>query len=297
MFPRLRIPQTLSFPIYALAALLLTVSCHESSSSPTSPSPAGSATVMGTVVRGSGTMGVTTLGAGIGLPGVTVRVVQTGRSAQTDGSGNFMLTGVPVGNVDLEFSRADINARAAVQVSSGSNAITVAVTGSTAVVVPRGHAGEEIEGLVSAVSAGAGTLTVLDQRLGAVVVKTTSTTVLRHGQTMMTLSQIQVGMRVHVKALLQADGTYLATEILLQDENVGGNRDVDGTVTSVNTVEMSFVVQSTGAAVTVKTDSSTTFRKRGISASFSDVTTGVMVDVEGVLQADGSILARRVAIE
>ncbi len=295
MLPRLRVPQTLSFTISVLAALLLTTSCHESSSSPTSPT--GSAMVLGTVVRGSGALGATTLGAGMGLPGVTVRVVQTGRSAQTDASGNFTLTGVPVGNVELEFSRADINARANVQVSSGTNAITVAVTGSTAVVVPRGNAGEEIEGLVSAVSTDAGTLTILDQRLGAVVVMTTSTTVLRHGQTMMTLSQIQVGMRVHVKALLQSDNTYLATEIILQDENVGGTRDVDGTVTSVNTMEMSFVVQSTGAAVTVKTDSSTTFRKRGSSASFSDVTTGVMVEVEGVLQADGSILARRVTIE
>ena len=295
MLPRLRIRQSVSFTTCVLAALLLTTSCHESSSSPTSP--AGSATIMGTVVRGSGTFGATTLGAGIGLPGVTVHVVQTSRSVQTDSSGNFTLTGVPVGNVTLEFSRADINARAAVQISSGTNAITVAVTGSTAVVVPGGHAGEEIEGLVSAVSTGAGTLTVLDQRLGAVVVETTGTTLLRHGQTMMTLSQIQVGMRVHVKALLQPNNTYLATEIILQDENVGGNRDVDGTVTSVNTIEMSFVVQSTGASVTVKTDSSTTFRKRGSSASFSDVTIGVMVDVEGILQADGSILARRVAIE
>jgi hypothetical protein len=252
---------------------------------------------MGTVVRGGGTLGATTQGAGIGLPGVTVRVVQTGRSAQTDTSGNFMLTGVPMGNVALEFSRADINARANVQVSAGTNAITVAVTGSTAVVVSGGHAGEEIEGLVSAVSTGAGTLTVLDQRLGAVVVETTSMTVLRHGQTSITLSQIQIGMRVHVKALLQPDNTYLATEIILQDENVGGNREVTGTVTSVNAIDMSFVVQSTGAPVTVKTNSSTTFRKRGSSASFSDVTNGVPVDVEGVLQADGSILARRVTIE
>jgi hypothetical protein len=242
-------------------------------------------------------MGITVQGAGIGLPQVTVRVVQTGRSTQTDGSGDFTLTGVPVGNVELAFSRADINARANVPVSSGTNAITVAVMGSTAVVVPRGHAGEEIEGLASAVSSGAGTLTVLDQRLGAVAVTTTTTTVVRHGQTTITLSQIQVGMRVHVKALLQPDNTYLATEIVLQDENVGGNRELTGTVTSVNASEMSFVVQSTGASVTVKTDSSTTFRKRGSAASFSDVTTGVMVDVHGILQADGSILARSVTIE
>jgi hypothetical protein len=294
MFRSLRVPRTVSFTIGTLAALL-TASCHESSLSITSPE--GSATVVGTVVRGSGTMGVTLQSTGIGLPQVTVRVVQTGRSTQTDASGDFTLTGVPVGNVEFAFSRADISARANVPVSPGTNAITVAVMGSTAVVVPRGHAGEEIEGLVSAVSAGTGTLTVLDQRLGAVTVKSTSTTVLRHGQTSMTLSQIQVGMRVHVKALLQPDNTYLANEIVLQDENVGGNREVTGTVTSVNATEMSFVVQSTGASVTVKTDSSTTFRKRGSAASFSDVTTGVMVDVQGILQADGSILARRVTIE
>jgi hypothetical protein len=295
MFTRLRIPRAVSFTICTLAALFLTASCHESSFSVTSPE--GTATVLGTVVRGSGTMGITVQGAGIGLPQVTVRVVQTGRSTQTDGSGDFTLTGVPVGNVELAFSRADINARANVPVSSGTNAITVAVMGSTAVVVPRGHAGEEIEGLASAVSSGAGTLTVLDQRLGAVAVTTTTTTVVRHGQTTITLSQIQVGMRVHVKALLQPDNTYLATEIILQDENVGGNRELTGTVTSVNASEMSFVVQSTGASVTVKTDSSTTFRKRGSAASFSDVTTGVMVDVHGILQADGSILARSVTIE
>jgi len=294
MLPRLRISRTVSFTICALVALLSTASCHESSS-PTSPE--GSATVTGTVVRGSGTFGITTQSTGIGLAQVMVGVVQTGRSTQTDASGNFTLTGVPVGSVEMTFSRADVNARATVPVPSGTSAITVAVTGSTAVVVLRGNAGEEIEGLVSAVSTGAGTLTVLDQRLGAVVVKTASTTILRHGQTPMTLSQIQIGMRVHAKALLQPDNTYLATEIILQDENAGGNREVEGTVASVNAMGMSFVVQSTGALVPVRTDSSTTFRKRGSSASFSDVTTGVTVDVDGILQTDGSVLARRVTIE
>jgi hypothetical protein len=234
-------------------------------------------------------------GSGIGLAQVTVRVVPTGRSTETNASGDFTLTDVPVGNVEFAFSRADINARAHVSVSRGTNAITVAVTGSSAAVVPRGHAGEEIEGLVSAV--GVGTLTVLDQRLGAVTVETNDMTILRHGQTTVTLSQIQVGMRVHVKALLQADNTYLATEILLQDENVGGNREINGSVTSVNVAEKRFVVQSTGASVTVKTDASTTFRKRGSAATFSDVAVSVMVEVQGTLQADGSILARRVTIE
>ena len=107
MSTRLRISRTPSLAGCALAALLLTVSCHDSSPSPTSP---GNATVMGTVIRGSGTLGATTQGTGIGLPQVTVRVVQTGRSTQTDASGDFTLMDVPVGNVEFEFSRSDIHA-------------------------------------------------------------------------------------------------------------------------------------------------------------------------------------------
>ena len=45
--------------------------------------------------------------------------------------------------------------------------------GSSAVVTPRGHAGEEIEGLVQSVNAPS--LVVLDNRLGTVMVKTDAT--------------------------------------------------------------------------------------------------------------------------
>lgn len=278
----------------ALAALVLTVSCHDSNSMTTGP--AGSATVMGTVILGAGASGATTQGMEIGLSGVTVRVVQGGQSAVTDSSGDFTLNGVPAGTVDLQFSRADINARAPVVLVSGTNQITAAVRGSTAVITPRGHAGEEIEGLVQA-NNGGGSLVVLDQRLGAVTAKADSSTLIRRGNTVIPLSQIQVGMRVHVKAMLQGDGTYLATEILLQDENVGGEREVEGTVASVDSGAKSFVVTTVSGPITVKTDSATTFKKKGSAASFSDVVMGAMVEAEGTLQSDGSILARKVTIE
>ncbi|HJW13176.1 MAG TPA: DUF5666 domain-containing protein [Thermoanaerobaculia bacterium] len=258
--------------------------------------PAGSATVMGTVILGAGASGATTQGMEIGLSGVTVRVVQGGQSTVTNSSGDFTLNGVPAGTVDLQFSRADINARAPVVLTSGTNQITAAVRGSTAVITPRGHAGEEIEGLVQANNSG-GSLVVLDQRLGAVTAKADSSTLIRRGNTVIPLSQIQVGMRVHVKAMLQGDGTYLATEILLQDENVGGEREVEGTVASVDSGAKSFVVTTVSGPITVKTDSATTFKKKGSAASFSDVVMGAMVEAEGTLQADGSVLARKVTIE
>ncbi len=290
----LPIPRTIAFRLGALAALALTASCHESSSSPTA---AGSATVSGTVILGAGISGATTQGMEIGLSGVTVHVVQGGPSAVTDASGNFTLNGVPAGTVDMEFARSDINARAPVALVSGTNQITAAVHGSTAVITPRGHAGEEIEGLVQSTPAGGTSLVVLDQRLGAVTVKTDSTTLIRRGNTVIPLSQIQTGMRVHVKAMLREDGTYLATEILLQDENIGGEREVEGSVASVDGGAKSFVVSTVSGPITVKTGASTTFKKKGSTANFSDVVVGAMVEAEGTLQADGSILARKVTIE
>jgi hypothetical protein len=293
MSTSLPIPRTI-FRLGALAALALTAACHESSSSPTAM---GSATVSGTVILGAGTSGATTQGMEIGLSGVTVRVIQGGPSAVTDASGNFTLNGVPAGTVDMEFARSDINARAPVVLLSGTNQITAAVHGSTAVITPRGHAGEEIEGLVQSTNAGAGPLVVLDQRLGAVTVKTDSSTLIRRGNTVIPLSQIQTGMRLHVKAVLQGDVTYLATEILLQDENIGGEREVEGSVASVDNGVKSFIVTTVSGPITVKTVASTTFKKKGSTATFSDVVAGAMVEAEGTLQADGSILARKVTIE
>ncbi|HEV2063505.1 MAG TPA: DUF5666 domain-containing protein, partial [Thermoanaerobaculia bacterium] len=97
--------------------------------------------------------------------------------------------------------------------------------------------------------------------------------------------------------LLQANNTYTATEIQLQDENVGGHRSVSGSVASVDSAAKSFVLSSGVVSIKITTDSSTKFHKRGSTASFSDVTAGAMVDVNGILQGDGSILATKVDIE
>ncbi len=104
-------------------------------------------------------------------------------------------------------------------------------------------------------------------------------------------------------ATLQSDGTYAATQILVQDENVGGQggggqAQAQGTVQSVDSGSMSFTVQeSDGSVVTVDTDSSTMFEMGGQPASFSDLAVGQTVEVEGTAQSDGSILASQVNIE
>jgi hypothetical protein len=233
-----------------------------------------------------------------GLSGVTVTVVSTGQSAMTDASGNFTLTGVASGEVELELKRDDFKIKVKITVPAGSTVtITISIVGSTAIVTPRGHAGEEIEGLVQSVNAPGSSFVILDKRLGAVTVKADAMTLIRHGGTALPFSQIQVGMRVHVKALLQTDASYVATEIKLQDEKIGGEQDVTGSVASVNTAARSFVVTTVSGPITVKTDSSTTFKKKGSSASFADVVIGSTVEVDGKLQADGTVLAGKVEIE
>jgi hypothetical protein len=224
MSTRLRLFQT-AIVSAALLTGLFSSTCRESAQSPTAP---GNATVTGNVVSGDGPSGTSSLGSA--LAGVMVRVSRTGQSTQTDGSGEFTLANVPGGDQELSFSRSDIDARGTLSVVAGANmAITATIRGRSTVVItprgnppgttttPHGNTVEEIEGLVSAV--GAGSLTVFDQRLGSVVVNVTGTTVIRKGETPVALADILVGMRVHVKATAEMDGTFTAIEIIVQNEN------------------------------------------------------------------------------
>jgi len=185
----------------------LVVSCSDSRS-PTSP---GRVMLSGTVVSGS-SPGSPGGAMGSPVPNVTVRAGNTGPSTQTDMAGNFTLMSVPAGNVLLELSRSDIHASVSVNASAGSS-VFIAVTATSARVI----SGEEIEGIVQSVDAGGNSLTVQDQRLGMVMVKVDSSTVIRKGQMPVALADIQMGWRVHVKALKQGDGTNLATEIIVQN--------------------------------------------------------------------------------
>jgi Domain of unknown function (DUF5666) len=287
---------------YALLLLLLplvlpVLACGDGDGSPTSPG-AATATLAGTLVRGTSVENFAPRSEPIGLVGVTVRVAGGSASTVTDGAGRFTLTGLAGGEVELEFERGDIHARGRIALAAGARTtVTIAIVGNGIQTSPRGHAGEEIEGLVQAIDAGAGELTVLDQRLGAVSVLTDGATLIRRGDTTIPLYEIEVGNRVHVKALEQDDGTYLATQILLQGDRVGGSRSFSGSVLSIDAGDASFVVSSSAADITVETNGSTRFHRRGGQASFSDLAVGSSVEVRGTLQEDGSVLASKVTIE
>lgn len=230
--------------LFLFAVFLIT--CRESNmSSPTSPR---SATVTGTVVSGDETAG--TIGSGGGLAGVTVRVARTGQSTQTDGSGNFTIAGVPAGDQELQFSRGNVNGRATISMAGGSTlSITAVLSRRSGVVVrprgnqnphdptttqtvtetpgpgtptpgtptPRSNTVEQIEGIVTGNSGG--TLTIFDQRLGTVVVNITGSTIIRKGQMPVSLTDVLIGMRVHVMALMDGTGAFTALQVIVQDQN------------------------------------------------------------------------------
>jgi Domain of unknown function (DUF5666) len=158
-----------------------------------------------------------------------------------------------------------------------------------------GHSGQEIEGIVQSVDSSGGTLTVADERLGTVTVETNESTLIRFGGMVLTMSDLATGMRVHVKASPNVDGTYLATEIIVQDNGSDGETEVSGTIASIDSTTSSFTVQEAdGTIVTVATDSSTIFRIGHVAGTFANLAVGDVVEVSGLAQADGSILARRV---
>ena len=277
----------------AAAALLILAGCSGNDT----PTSSRNSTITGQVVMSASTQGTLRPQAAAGPGNIMVRVESSDASALTDASGNFTLTRVPPGADTLSFDRSDIHARAAIQVPAGSTvSITVAIHGNQATIVPGGHPGEEIEGRVQTVDAAGGTLTVADQRLGTVTIAVNDATSIRHGALAITLAQITPGMEVHVKGTLQGDGTYLATEILVQDLNIGGSQTVNGTIASIDSGSSSFVLQSGSASTTIGTDAATIFEKNGKAASFSDLVAGMHVNVKGTLQGDGSILAALVTI-
>jgi len=166
----------------------------------------------------------------------------------------------------------------------------------------RGHYGAEIEGLVTAVDTGAGTISITDQNLGDVVVTIDDSTVIRHGWTIMTLDQIVVGARVHVKASPQDGGGYLAAAVFVQNNGSGGHgtqcgTEVQGTVGAIDCGAGTMTVTTGSGDVSVTFDPNTLFATKGHTPSTcGQIAVGDSVEVCGT-QGDTSVLAASVKFE
>ena len=107
------------------------------------------------------------------------------------------------------------------------------------------------------------------------------------------LANLIVGDAVQVEGTLRADGTVLARSIhkLTRDEEDENEVEFEGAIQSV-TPPMLMVAKKT-----VLTDSNTRISRNDSTVMLSDLQVGEHVEVEGMRQADGSILATQIEAE
>jgi hypothetical protein len=102
-----------------------------------------------------------------------------------------------------------------------------------------------------------------------------------------------VGDPVQVEGTLRADGTVLARSIhkLTRDEEDENEVEFEGAIQSVTPPTL------TVANKTVLTDSNTRISRNDSTVMLSDLQVGEHVEVEGMRQADGSVLATQIEAE
>jgi hypothetical protein len=264
----------------------------EMSLSPTAPSSIG--TSAGAVISGR-VNGVTAAATSMATfsamesQALTVSVVGTNISTTINGTGQFTLSGVPAGTVQLKFSGSGVDATVSLSgvTSTDRIEITVNVTGGNARVESerRGHgnAEAEVNGVVSGLT---GTCPAVAFTVQNTRVTTSSTTAFNDT----TCARVANGMRVEVKGARQPDGSVTASRIEADDDNVvNGRVELNGPVASLTAggcPAVSFVVQGTRVA----TNSATVFD----DITCATLANGVQVEVEGQRQADASVLASRI---
>jgi len=150
----------------------------------------------------------------------------------------------------------------------------------------------ELSGFVTAI--GTNALTVR-----GINVTVNGDTSIRHGHRILTMLDIQVGDHVQVRGRM--DGNNLvATEIKVEDTGNDDENDhvedLKGTVAGISSGSgcpvRTFTLNTT-PATTVKTDASTLFEDVTCAA----LADGTIVEVEGIRQADGSVLAKQIEAE
>ncbi|NIR63832.1 MAG: hypothetical protein GWN00_02365, partial [Aliifodinibius sp.] len=118
-----------------------------------------------------------------------------------------------------------------------------------------------------------------------------STVILDDDNNPISLSDLGVGDEVEITAILRPDGTYLATRIKLEDDEL---EEIEITAP----IDTLFGDSIGVAGIIFWTDSNTLILDdHGQPISFSDLQNGMIVEIRGEIQPDGSIYATRIKVE
>lgn len=308
----------------ACAALLALVAAGCGGNAPSSPSGPSAlngpvaitgATVQGQVQSGTALSGMTAATTGAAASGLTVTVVGTSISTTVSGLGQFVLTGVPAGSNQLNFSGPGVNVTVSFTPVQGTETISinVKISGNQAEVESEEHDNHgdlEINGIVSSLSGSASSFSFM---VGTKTVHgDNKTAFFGDGDSADSFATLKNGARVEVKAAMMSDQVY-AQRIHINGGNSGaddgddneGDDDGDdngddnhngdqgevtgpiGGLTSTSSCpSLSFMVSGTS----VSTNASTEFK----GSSCSALKNGDKVKVEGTRQPSGAILADEV---
>jgi hypothetical protein len=296
---------TTAIAVLAIASALAAACAGDGSLSPVGPSSqtSGGASITGTI-RGGATSAPRTLGDQIlgtldtRSSAVTVSVVGTGISTTADNQGVFTLNNVPTGTVQLTFTAPGSNATVTLSGVGPDDRvqITVTVNGNSAHVDSEHHNNGEISTRITSIDSGARTF-----QAGTWTVKTTGSTVIRHGSKTLQFSDLRV--RDHVQVRGARDGsTVTATEIKVEqggngddnddDQDNDDEGDLEGAVSGLSNACPNITFNVRGTKVTA--DKDTTYGK---NTSCSGIRNELKVDVEGIRQSDGSVVARRISLD
>jgi uncharacterized protein DUF5666 len=300
-------------------SVVLAISCGDNASlSPTAPSGSGGGTgavIIGQVMSGASApvtprstadrLATANTFATADSASVTVKVVGTNISTTTNGQGQFTLTGVPPGEVRLEFTGAGGSATISISGVKATDEIRISVSlnGSNARVDSehRTNHGDnskeqqtEVKGVVSGLT---GTCPKVSFMVHNTKVTASETTQFEHVK----CADIKNGSVVEVKGSRGSDGSITAMKVENDDDDDDEDDDdrrdtqrnptqaaVKGVVSGLTGTcpKVSFTVQTTK----VTTAESTRFEDVRCGA----IKNGMTVEVTGARQADGSITATKV---
>ena len=221
------IRSTAGTAVLAVVGLLAAACGGDASLSSIGPSSASARASISGIVRGtavtptpSRTLGEETFTALDARSGVTISIVGTGISTNADNQGQFTLDNVPSGTVVLNFSAPGSNATATLQ-GVGPNdrvQITVTVNGNNAHVDSEHHNNGEISARITSIDSVNNSF-----QAGNWTIKTTGSTVIRHGSRTVQFSDLKVGDHVQVRGTRDGN-TVTPSEIKVEQ---GGRENDD----------------------------------------------------------------------
>jgi uncharacterized protein DUF5666 len=216
-----------------IALLATSIACGNASgpASPTGPSGTGSGgAVINGRVRGLSTPVTANSFAPLATSSVRVTISGTNISSNVDGTGQFTLTGVPPGDVTMQFSGPGVSASITLKGVTADQQISIDVTlnGNSARLdsdTRRKDGGHEIEGRITAADASARTITV-----GGSVIAVPAGTKIHLGETAKTFADLKVGVEVEVQTTMNGT-TITATDVKIDTDGADDGHDGHDAVT------------------------------------------------------------------